>query len=39
VFAEALAKADAPAWMQRLYPWAVLRFGPQDFPGDGVAAI
>jgi len=37
VFAETLAKADAPAWMQRLYPRVVLWFGPQDFPSNGVA--
>ena len=31
VFSSLLAADGAPMWMQRLYPAAVLRFGPQDF--------
>lgn len=34
VFAGLLAADGAPYWMQRIYPAAVLRFGPQDFMGD-----
>jgi len=37
LFAQTLADANAPFWMQRLYPFAVFRFGPQDFPGDCIA--
>ena len=33
VFSSLLAADGAPLWMQRLYPAAVLRFGPQDFMG------
>lgn len=32
-FAGLLASEGAPIWMQRLYPAAVQRFGPQDFMG------
>jgi len=39
LFAQALVDADAPAWMQRLYPLVVFRFGPQDFPGDCATAL
>ena len=34
VFSSLLAADCAPLWMQKLYPAAVLRLGPQDFMGD-----
>jgi len=38
LFAQTLSDANAPFWMQRLYPFAVRWLGPQDFPGDGIAS-
>ncbi|MFC4445558.1 hypothetical protein [Castellaniella denitrificans] len=35
VLAAELHDAQAPLWMQRLYPAGVRLLGPQDFPGDG----
>lgn len=35
VLASELHDAQAPDWMQHLYPAAVRLLGPQDFPGDG----
>ncbi len=31
LFGRLLTDAGAPGWMCRLYPWAVSRFGPQDW--------
>lgn len=34
LFARMLAEAGAPIWMRKLYPTAVDRLGPQQWPGD-----
>lgn len=34
LFSRLLRESNAPAWMCKLYPEAVRRFGPQDWHGD-----